>query len=44
VAVDRSGRVVMPFTTEAMPRAFCTESGERRVYVLEPPEPAPVTG
>jgi L-asparaginase / beta-aspartyl-peptidase len=36
VAIDRSGRVVTPFTTDAMPRAFCTASGERHVYVLEP--------
>lgn len=36
VAVDRHGRIATPFTTEAMPRAFCTGSGERHVYVLEP--------
>jgi len=36
VAVDRSGRIVTPFTTQAMPRAFCTDSSERQVYVLEP--------
>ena len=36
VAVDRSGRIVTPFTTEAMPRAFRTASGEPHVYVLEP--------
>lgn len=36
VAVDRRGRIVTPFTTEAMPRAFCTDSSERHVYVLEP--------
>jgi L-asparaginase / beta-aspartyl-peptidase len=36
VAVDRSGRVVAPFTTLAMPRAYRAADGERRVFVLEP--------
>ena len=44
VAVDRRGRIVTPFTTEAMPRAFCTESSERHVYVLEPLGAAPAAG
>jgi len=44
VAIDRSGRVVTPFTTEAMPRAFRTVSGERHVYVLEPLGVGPGSG
>lgn len=36
VAIDRAGQVVAPFTTSAMPRAYYTALGERRVYVLEP--------
>lgn len=35
VAVDRTGRVVAPFTTRAMPRAHQTAGGARHVYVLE---------
>jgi beta-aspartyl-peptidase (threonine type) len=35
VAIDREGRVVSPFTTLAMPRAYLRRTGERRVYVLE---------
>jgi beta-aspartyl-peptidase (threonine type) len=38
VALDRAGRVVAPFTTGAMPRAWCTPAGERRVLVLEASE------
>lgn len=36
VAVDRAGRIASPFTTSAMPRAWSTSAGERRVWVLEP--------
>lgn len=36
VAVDRFGRVVAPFTTLAMPRAYRAAGGERQVLVLEP--------
>jgi beta-aspartyl-peptidase (threonine type) len=36
VAVDRMGRVALPFTTDAMPRAFQAAGGARHVYVLEP--------
>jgi L-asparaginase / beta-aspartyl-peptidase len=36
VAVDRRGRVVAPFTTSAMPRAFRAADGSRYVCVLEP--------
>jgi beta-aspartyl-peptidase (threonine type) len=36
VAIDRTGRIVTPFTTLAMPRAFQRRSGERQLYVLEP--------
>lgn len=35
VAIDREGRVVSPFTTLAMPRAYLRSTGERHVYVLE---------
>lgn len=35
VAIDREGRVVTPFTTLAMPRAYLRSTGERHVYVLE---------
>jgi L-asparaginase / beta-aspartyl-peptidase len=38
VAIDRAGRIVAPFTTSAMPRAWCNTAGERRVWVLEPSE------
>jgi L-asparaginase / beta-aspartyl-peptidase len=38
VAIDRAGHVIAPFTTSAMPRAWCSSSGERRVYVLEASE------
>lgn len=34
VAVDRAGRVVMPYTTSAMPRGHCNSRGERQVIVL----------
>lgn len=37
VAVDAAGRVCMPFTTLAMPRACQLKSGERQVYVLGAP-------
>jgi isoaspartyl peptidase/L-asparaginase-like protein (Ntn-hydrolase superfamily) len=37
VAVDRSGHVVAPFTTLAMPRAYRAAGSERHVFVLEPP-------
>jgi beta-aspartyl-peptidase (threonine type) len=36
VAVDRSGQVVAPFTTPAMPRAYRAAGGERHVFVLDP--------
>lgn len=35
VAVDAHGRVVLPFTTRAMPRACQLRTGARHVYVLE---------
>jgi beta-aspartyl-peptidase (threonine type) len=35
VAIDREGHVSTPFTTLAMPRAFQTPSGERRIWILE---------
>lgn len=35
VAIDREGRLVAPFTTLAMPRAYLCRTGERHVYVLE---------
>jgi beta-aspartyl-peptidase (threonine type) len=35
VAIDRSGNIVLPFTTLAMPRASQTLRGERRIWVLE---------
>jgi beta-aspartyl-peptidase (threonine type) len=35
VAIDRSGHLVAPFTTLAMPRAFQRASGERQIWVLE---------
>jgi len=41
VAVDLRGRIVTPFTTEAMPRASVTHCSEPRVYVLEPLGAAP---
>lgn len=36
VAVDRTGKLVAPFTTLAMPRAYQARGGEPHVYVLEP--------
>ncbi|MEY4544430.1 MAG: hypothetical protein RL685_625 [Pseudomonadota bacterium] len=35
VAIDREGNVSAPFTTLAMPRAYQTPSGERRIWILE---------
>jgi L-asparaginase / beta-aspartyl-peptidase len=36
VAVDGAGRVALPFTTSAMPRAYQAAGGPRHVFVLEP--------
>lgn len=35
VAIDREGNVSAPFTTLAMPRAYQTTSGDRRIWILE---------
>lgn len=35
VAIDRHGNVSTPFTTLAMPRAYQTPSGDRRIWILE---------
>jgi L-asparaginase / beta-aspartyl-peptidase len=35
VAIDRDGNVSAPFTTLAMPRAYQTPTGDRRIWVLE---------
>lgn len=35
VAVDRAGNVAAPFTTLAMPRAYQTPAGDRRIWILE---------
>lgn len=40
VAIDREGNVSAPFTTLAMPRAYQTPSGERRIWILEHDESA----
>lgn len=39
VAVDAAGRVVTPFTTGAMPRAYQASDGQRHIHVLESPAP-----
>jgi beta-aspartyl-peptidase (threonine type) len=35
VALDRHGNLTAPFTTLAMPRAYQTASGDRRIWILE---------
>jgi beta-aspartyl-peptidase (threonine type) len=44
IAVDAGGRVVMPFTTEAMPRGLWRDGEPARAWVTERSESEPATG